>query len=158
MIEGYFSPIFNQNVQCKAYNFYNQVLHRKPSFLRSDKSKAKSIDAESTVQAQQVLLNPLTQQPYTPRYYDILKKRLNLPVWEYKSKFVDLLYKHQVIVLVGETGSGKTTQIPQWCVDYVRQAYPLTDQKIVGCTQPRRVAAMSVAQRVAAYTDVNRSD
>lgn len=122
--------------------------------VRLDKSKQKTIDASSTVTAQQVLLNPLTQQPYTPRYYDILKKRLQLPVWEYKTKFVDLIYKHQVIVLVGETGSGKTTQIPQWCVDYVRQAYPLTDQKIVGCTQPRRVAAMSVAQRVADELDV----
>lgn len=52
--------------------------------------------------------------------------------------------KHQTIVLVGETGSGKTTQMPQWCVEYARQV----GRKAVACTQPRRVAAMSVAQRV----------
>ena len=52
--------------------------------------------------------------------------------------------RHQTIVLVGETGSGKTTQMPQWCVEFARQR----GKKGVACTQPRRVAAMSVAQRV----------
>jgi len=49
--------------------------------------------------------------PFTQKYYDILKKRLGLPVWEYKEKFNTLLSKHQTLVLVGETGSGKTTQV-----------------------------------------------
>ena len=58
-------------------------------------------------------------------------------------------------VLVGETGSGKTTQIPQWCVDFALEL-PFGGQKRrgVACTQPRRVAAMSVAQRVANEMDV----
>ena len=56
-------------------------------------------------------LNPYTARPYSDRYYDILKKRLQLPVWEYKQTFIDLLEKHQCVVLVGETGSGKTTQV-----------------------------------------------
>ena len=59
----------------------------------------------------------------------------------------------KVICLVGETGSGKTTQIPQWCVEYVRQNSPVGSRKAVACTQPRRVAAMSVAQRVADEMD-----
>ena len=58
------------------------------------------------VEPKQVLLNPYTGQPYTPRYYDLLKRRLGLPVWEYKNKFMELLHRHQVICLVGETGSG----------------------------------------------------
>lgn len=49
-----------------------------------------------------------------------------------------------------QTGSGKTTQIPQWCVDYARSI----GVKGVSCTQPRRVAAMSVAQRVSEEMDV----
>uniref|UniRef100_A0A803T5N7 RNA helicase n=1 Tax=Anolis carolinensis TaxID=28377 RepID=A0A803T5N7_ANOCA len=65
-------------------------------------------------------INPFTNLPHTPRYYEILKKRLQLPVWEYKERFTDILIRHQSFVLVGETGSGKTTQIPQWCVDYMR--------------------------------------
>jgi len=66
-----------------------------------------------------------------------------------------LMSKHQTLVLVGETGSGKTTQIPQWCVEFVRNRQ-LTQgsKKSVACTQPRRVAAMSVAQRVAEEMDV----
>ncbi|CAK8675524.1 unnamed protein product [Clavelina lepadiformis] len=67
---------------------------------------------------------------------------------------MSLLQKHQTIVLVGETGSGKTTQIPQWCVEYVRSHNPVSTRKAVACTQPRRVAAMSVAQRVAEEMDV----
>ncbi|RXM30870.1 Pre-mRNA-splicing factor ATP-dependent RNA helicase DHX15 [Acipenser ruthenus] len=97
-------------------------------------------------------INPFTNLPHTPRFYDILKKRLQLPVWEYKERFNDILVKHQSFVLVGETGSGKTTQIPQWCVDMVRSLPG--PKRGVACTQPRRVAAMSVAQRVADEMDV----
>ena len=50
-------------------------------------------------------------RPYTNRYFEILEKRKNLPVWEQKKEFLDLFEQHQVIVLVGETGSGKTTQV-----------------------------------------------
>jgi len=49
--------------------------------------------------------------PYTPRYHTLLSKRINLPVWEYKEKFIDTMNKNQTLVLVGETGSGKTTQV-----------------------------------------------
>lgn len=52
-----------------------------------------------------------------------------------------------------QTGSGKTTQIPQWCVEYARSM----GGKGVSCTQPRRVAAMSVAQRVSEEMDVSFS-
>ena len=52
----------------------------------------------------------------------------------------------QILVFVGETGSGKTTQIPQFVLF---DDLPQTQRKMVACTQPRRVAAMSVAQRVA---------
>ena len=55
--------------------------------------------------------NPFTNLPHTPRYYDILSKRLQLPVWEYKERFNHILAHNQSFVLVGETGSGKTTQV-----------------------------------------------
>jgi pre-mRNA-splicing factor ATP-dependent RNA helicase DHX15/PRP43 len=64
-----------------------------------------------------------------------------------------LYQKSQILVFVGETGSGKTTQIPQFVLyDDLPQTQP--ERKLVACTQPRRVAAMSVAQRVAAEMDV----
>lgn len=52
-----------------------------------------------------------TGLPYTPHYYELLKKRTQLPVWEYREKLLDIVNKHQTLVLVGETGSGKTTQV-----------------------------------------------
>ena len=93
----------------------------------------------------------LTGLPFSPRYFELFRKRIGLPVWEYQDKFLDLLARHQCICLVGETGSGKTTQIPQWCVDFSKKM----GKKSVACTQPRRVAAMSVAQRVAEEMDVS---
>ncbi|KAL5283886.1 DHX15 family protein [Megaselia abdita] len=109
------------------------------------------LSADQISAARNNSLNPYTMKAYTPKYYTIYKKRITLPVFEYKTDFFRLLNDHQTIVLVGETGSGKTTQIPQWCVEY---AVSKTGKKGVACTQPRRVAAMSVAQRVAEEMDV----
>ena len=80
---------------------------------------------------------------------NIFRERSRLPVSEMKKKCMNMLSCHQSICLVGETGSGKTTQIPQWCLEFAK------DGKKVACTQPRRVATMSVAQRVAQEMDVD---
>ncbi|KAA8542530.1 hypothetical protein F0562_023682 [Nyssa sinensis] len=66
-----------------------------------------------------------------------------LPIYPYRDELLKAVDDHQVLVIVGETGSGKTTQIPQ----YLHEA-GYTKRGKVGCTQPRRVAAMSVAARV----------
>ena len=55
----------------------------------------------------QVSINPYTGVPYTTRYHEVLKKRMTLPVWEYKDKFIEILTKNQCFVLVGETGNLK---------------------------------------------------
>jgi len=93
-------------------------------------------------------INSWTGKPYSQRYYDILEKRKQLPVWEQREEFYQAISKSQVLVLVGETGSGKTTQIPQFALDFSEK------NKQVACTQPRRVAAMSVSKRVADEMDV----
>jgi signal recognition particle GTPase len=61
-----------------------------------------------------------------------------------------MVQEHQTTILVGETGSGKTTQIPQFMLEAGCQIAG----KMVACTQPRRVAAMSVAKRVSEEMDV----
>jgi len=101
-------------------------------------------------------VNPLTGQPYSQKYHTILEKRRNLPAWEARRDFLKLIKKNQVVVLVGETGSGKTTQLPQFLLE---AGYHMQKGEIKGiaCTQPRRVAAMSVAQRVADELDVQLS-
>uniref|UniRef100_A0A6B2G8K3 RNA helicase n=1 Tax=Myxobolus squamalis TaxID=59785 RepID=A0A6B2G8K3_MYXSQ len=62
--------------------------------------------------------NYLNKRTFSPKYYELLHKRIKLPVWQFRKQFFQLLATNQVLVLVGETGSGKTTQIPQWCVEY----------------------------------------
>lgn len=69
-----------------------------------------------------------------------------LPVVEYKDEILSSLEREQILIVVGETGSGKTTQIPQFLVELLQ---PQISGLMIGCTQPRRVAAITVAQRVA---------
>ncbi|EKX72127.1 Helicase associated domain HA2 containing protein [Theileria equi strain WA] len=74
----------------------------------------------------------------------ILEERMKLPVYLYRHDILAAIREYPVLIVVGETGSGKTTQIPQYLheVGYSKAG-------IIGCTQPRRVACMSVSARVA---------
>eukprot|EP00898_Chlorokybus_atmophyticus_P004046 jgi/Chlat1/4642/Chrsp3S05597 len=74
----------------------------------------------------------------------IREQRQSLPIFKLRDQLVQAVHDNQVLVVIGETGSGKTTQMTQ----YLAEAGYTTRGKI-GCTQPRRVAAMSVAKRVA---------
>lgn len=78
----------------------------------------------------------------------IEEQRETLPVYAMRSRLVKAIRENQFLVIVGETGSGKTTQIVQYIYE---EALNVSDgvSKIIGCTQPRRVAAVSVAKRVA---------
>lgn len=75
----------------------------------------------------------------------IEESRKTLPIYQYRDELIQAINDFQVLIIVGETGSGKTTQLPQYLYE---AGYTKNGMKI-GCTQPRRVAAMSVAARVA---------
>lgn len=92
-------------------------------------------------------VNPLTRQPCSPRYYRLLESRLKLPVSAEKQKIIEIVKAHPVTIIVGETGSGKTTQIPP----FLACSGAFLGQIV--CTQPRRIAALSVAHRVAQEMD-----
>ena len=95
-------------------------------------------------------VNMWTRKPYSSRYYEILAKRKQLPVYEFKSDLEYKVLNNQIVIIEGETGSGKTTQIPQFLLPLLA----VKGKKCVACTQPRRVAAMSIAKRVSEEMDV----
>ncbi|EMS49798.1 putative pre-mRNA-splicing factor ATP-dependent RNA helicase [Triticum urartu] len=74
----------------------------------------------------------------------IQKQRQSLPIYGLKNELIKAIHHNQVLVVIGETGSGKTTQVTQ----YLAEA-GYTEGGKIACTQPRRVAAQSVAKRVA---------
>ncbi|KAJ5527449.1 hypothetical protein N7513_011608 [Penicillium frequentans] len=71
------------------------------------------------------------------------QQRESLPVFKFRKPLLDAVADNQIMIVVGDTGSGKTTQLTQ----YLAEA-GYGNKGIIGCTQPRRVAAMSVAKRV----------
>jgi len=68
----------------------------------------------------------------------------DLPITARREEIVAALRRHRVLIVAGETGSGKTTQLPKMCLEA-----GLGQKGRIGCTQPRRVAAMSISRRVA---------
>ena len=74
----------------------------------------------------------------------LLLQRLELPIYKLKKTLLNAFRDHQLLIVIGETGSGKTTQMTQYMMEI-----GLSQNGLIGCTQPRRVAAISVAKRVA---------
>ncbi|RLN13544.1 hypothetical protein C2845_PM09G06350 [Panicum miliaceum] len=85
------------------------------------------------------------QQNYQRRRQQVREQRKSLPIASVEKRLVDEVRKNDTLIIVGETGSGKTTQLPQFLYDGGFCQYG----KVIGITQPRRVAAVTVAKRVA---------
>lgn len=77
------------------------------------------------------------------RALQLLSERKALPIWSARKALVDMVINNCTVILIGETGSGKTTQAPQLV------QLQLRPKGLIACTQPRRIAAITVAQRVA---------
>merc|ERR1719319_1506049 len=92
-------------------------------------------------------------KPENTKYVHVIRKaeietdRAKLPIIAEEQNIMETINNHQVTVLAGETGSGKTTQVPQFLYEagYARN-------KMIGVTEPRRVAAMAMSTRVALET------
>ncbi len=77
----------------------------------------------------------------------------DLPIIDQKDCIIDLIKKNQVVVISGETGSGKSTQLPKMCLEAGRGK-----DKIIGCSQPRRIAATSLASRVSQELEPDKNN
>ncbi|KAJ1649124.1 hypothetical protein GGF38_006218, partial [Coemansia sp. RSA 25] len=72
------------------------------------------------------------------------EQRRQLPAYSHRMQLLYAIENHSVVIVVGEPGSGKSTQLPQ----YLYEAGWAANGKTIGCTQPRRIAAAMLAQRV----------
>eukprot|EP00818_Percolomonas_sp_WS_P005251 CAMPEP_0117441260 /NCGR_PEP_ID=MMETSP0759-20121206/3544_1 /TAXON_ID=63605 /ORGANISM="Percolomonas cosmopolitus, Strain WS" /LENGTH=724 /DNA_ID=CAMNT_0005233111 /DNA_START=343 /DNA_END=2517 /DNA_ORIENTATION=+ len=118
-----------------------------PSSSSTKKRKTKSSLKKSLTNKK---VNRFTGLAFSDRFGTLLKQRRKLPVWKAVDKLDELVQENQITLLVGATGSGKTTQVPQALV----HAGYTDDGKLIACTQPRRVAAINVATRVSQEMDV----
>ncbi|KAJ2413287.1 ATP-dependent RNA helicase, partial [Coemansia sp. RSA 2524] len=87
-----------------------------------------------------------TKQEYKDQALRLRAQRTSLPIYSARSAIIQSVQQNPTVVIVGETGSGKTTQIPQYLVESGFTEYGRT---AIAVTQPRRVAATSIAKRVA---------
>ena len=92
--------------------------------------------------------DPTPTESTSSAYSRVLEFRKKLPAYRYQKELLELIHQNQVVVITGETGCGKTTQIPQYILDDVIKHGNGRSCRIV-CTQPRRISAIAVAERVA---------
>ncbi len=117
---------------------YEYLLEDEISFVRSLRIEGKNNEKSREKEVDPADLAKKTMQ----------EVRRSLPIFVYREQLLEAIKENQVLVIEGETGSGKTTQLTQYLYE---AGYSVKDgaKKKIGCTQPRRVAAMSVAARVA---------
>ncbi|GHJ87867.1 hypothetical protein NliqN6_4269 [Naganishia liquefaciens] len=89
--------------------------------------------------------DPSTQQSRYTAPPSLTSQRTRLPIYKHREKLLYCVEKYGVVIVVGQTGCGKSTQLPQ----YLHEAGWSGENHVIACTQPRRVAATSVAARVA---------
>ncbi|KAF9931562.1 hypothetical protein FBU30_009947 [Linnemannia zychae] len=82
-----------------------------------------------------------------PNHIKLFEKRKDLPIFQFREQLLGLLANHQVLIVSGETGCGKSTQVPQYLAEFMLEG-GLGDQCDIVCTQPRRISAISIANRV----------
>ncbi|XP_063227426.1 ATP-dependent DNA/RNA helicase DHX36-like isoform X2 [Bacillus rossius redtenbacheri] len=120
------------------------------SRLASSLSTLSILERDRTLDA--VLKNELLDKQESPSYAKMLEFRKQLPAFQKRAEILSMISSHQVVLISGETGCGKTTQVAQFILDDFISRGDGSKCHIV-CTQPRRISAVSVAERVAQERD-----
>ncbi|KAK0107054.1 hypothetical protein ONS95_003764 [Cadophora gregata] len=91
----------------------------------------------------------------TPSYQMMLNSRMQLPMWGFKNEVLEAIDRHQVVIVCGETGCGKSTQVPSFILEHqLSQGKPCK----IYCTEPRRISAISLARRVSEELGERKND
>ena len=91
----------------------------------------------------------------TPSYEAMLTSRKSLPIWNFKDELLDAITDNQVVIICGETGCGKSTQVPAFILEHeLSGGRPCK----VYCTEPRRISAISLARRVSEELGERKGD
>lgn len=89
------------------------------------------------------------------KYQMMLQSRMQLPMWQFREQVVDTVEQEQVVIICGETGCGKSTQVPSFLLEHqLSQGKPCK----VYCTEPRRISAISLARRVSEELGEGKGD
>ncbi|MCJ1466553.1 hypothetical protein MMC07_005173 [Pseudocyphellaria aurata] len=91
----------------------------------------------------------------TPQYQAMLESRMKLPIWNFKETLLKSIVDHQVVIVCGETGCGKSTQVPAFIIEH--ELSKGRDCKVY-CTEPRRISAISLARRVSEELGERKTD
>ncbi|KAM6986672.1 putative ATP-dependent RNA helicase DHX57 isoform 1-T2 [Aplochiton taeniatus] len=116
--------------------------------LRKKMVKRHEQRTENTLQENGKLCREFKTKQSSRRFNSMLQQRQKLPAWQERNNILDLLDSCQVLVVSGMTGCGKTTQVPQFILDDTLSG-PADGVANIICTQPRRISAITVAERVA---------
>ncbi|XP_055546297.1 ATP-dependent DNA/RNA helicase DHX36 [Wyeomyia smithii] len=130
------SPFKNEYLRVINMNLEENLAEKAASYKHSD-----DMDQSLNDELYEELLRKET-------FSEMKKSRERLPVHGTRQEILDTIDKHQVILVKGETGSGKTTQIPQFILDQAMVEKRGTTCRVL-CTQPRRISAITLSERVA---------
>lgn len=130
-----FTPIRPQPINCLAEEF----------------QKGKPSGTENPDEIRSVW----TSKSATPSFRNMMLQRKNLPIWAFKEEIVQTILSHQTVIVCGETGCGKSTQVPSFILEH---ELSLGRACKVYCTEPRRISAISLARRVSEELGERKSD
>ncbi|XP_032531141.1 3'-5' RNA helicase YTHDC2 isoform X1 [Chiroxiphia lanceolata] len=143
------TPVTKHAVCTLIRNFPVTNKERTELLPKTERGNACAVESESreVIKTSGRLNDGIPQVPVKRGESDFDCFRQSLPVFEKQEEIVKIIKDNKVVLIVGETGSGKTTQIPQFILD---DCYKTGTPCRIFCTQPRRLAALAVAERVAA--------
>ncbi|XP_017789958.1 PREDICTED: putative ATP-dependent RNA helicase DHX57 [Habropoda laboriosa] len=114
------------------------------------RKKMNNVPWEEVLKEDDLIERNFKEKQTNPRYKKMKKIRKVLPAWSKMSEILEIICKNQVTIISGETGCGKSTQVPQFLLDdWILNRSESKNHINIVCTQPRRISAVGVAERVA---------